>query len=40
LRSKFLAMHALWGHYTIGINLSPSEIGAEWTFRVAECEYK
>ena len=39
LRSKVLAPHIVFGHYTISMNLCPSELGSEWTFKMADAEY-
>ena len=35
LRSKVLAANAVYGPYTCQLNLSPSELGAKWTFELA-----
>lgn len=39
LRSKCLAMHTVFGHYTVAFNLCPSELGAVWTFNLAGRPY-
>jgi hypothetical protein len=39
LRSKVLSAPAVYGAYTCQINLSPSEIGAKWTFDLAGESY-
>ena len=39
LRSKVLAPHVIFGHYTVAMNLCPSELGAVWTFRLAGKNY-
>lgn len=39
LRSKILAANALYGPYTCQLNLSPSELGAKWTFELAGESY-
>ena len=35
LRSKILSAPAVYGAYTCQLNLSPSELGAKWTFELA-----
>jgi hypothetical protein len=40
LRSKVIACTNYYGPYTCQLNLSPAEIGSEWTFRLAGEEYK
>jgi Helitron helicase-like domain at N-terminus len=39
LRSKVIAATNLHGSYTCQLNLSPAEIGSEWTFRLAGEDY-
>lgn len=40
LRSKVLAANTVFGAYTCQINLSPSELGAKWTFDLAGEAYQ
>ena len=40
LRSKVIAVANFFGSYTCQLNLSPAEIGSEWTFILAGEEYK
>jgi hypothetical protein len=39
LRSKVIAPHVIFGHYTVALNLCPSELGAVWTFALAGKNY-
>ena len=39
LRSRVIACANFYGSYTCQMNLSPAEIGSEWTFRLAGHEY-
>lgn len=40
LRSKVMAPQGVFGPYTCSLNLCPSEVGSEWTFRMAGYTYE